>query len=401
MRAKSIDDQGAIIEVTSTIWWQWIIAKVFTGSGVSVVSAVLPVYINEHAPVQIRGILLVTYSMWSNLGGLMASVALQVRNTEAPQDWKTPILTQFGMIGFFLLAVFWLPESPWWLARMGQQDKARKVLQDKYGQVEGYDIQHELDIINAVIEQQLEWERHAKAQGPFAIFQGLNGKRFLIGCYPKVLQSFVGLSVFSTNAAYFFQLAGNKDSFLVTIIIGTLGIGAALLDATFVDKLGRRAMTLIGFSGACLGMLVIAIVGCLDYANPQLGAVLVFGGVFAGFFSTFQSTTSYAYLTEMPEIRLRARSTGFGLAFSNFPAILFNFTLPLMLKAWSVKSAFFFVCTGIPGTILAYFIMPESCGRSAAEIQEMFVDHVPLTKWKGYKTTVERDLEVRQRANVA
>jgi hypothetical protein len=48
------------------------------------------------------------------------------------------------------------------------------------------------------------------------------------------------------------------------------------------------------------------------------------------------------------------------------------------------------------GTVLAYFIMPESSQRSAAEIQEMFVDHVPLRRWKGYKTAVERDLETRQ-----
>jgi len=39
--------------------------------------------------------------------------------------------------------------------------------------------------------------------------------------------------------------------------------------------------------------------------------------------------------------------------------------------------------------------MPESMRRSPAEIQEMFVDRVPLTRWKGYKTAVERDLEVR------
>jgi len=47
------------------------------------------------------------------------------------------------------------------------------------------------------------------------------------------------------------------------------------------------------------------------------------------------------------------------------------------------------------GTIVAYFIMPESMRRSPAEIQEMFVDHVPLRRWKGYKTAVERDLDAR------
>jgi hypothetical protein len=47
------------------------------------------------------------------------------------------------------------------------------------------------------------------------------------------------------------------------------------------------------------------------------------------------------------------------------------------------------------GTVLAFFIMPESSQRSPAEVHEMFVDRVPLRRWKGYKTAVERDLENR------
>ena len=50
----------------------------------------------------------------------------------------------------------------------------------------------------------------------------------------------------------------------------------------------------------------------------------------------------------------------------------------------------------VSGTILAYFIMPESMRRSPAEIQELFTDRVPLRKWKGYRTAVERDLDARQ-----
>lgn len=67
-----------------------------------------------------------------------------------------------------------------------------------------------------------------------------------------------------------------------------------------------------------------------------------------------------------------------------------------MLSVWVVKAAFLFVGLGIPGTILAYFIMPETMRRSPAEIHEMFVDHVPLRRWRGYKTQVERELEMLQ-----
>lgn len=50
---------------------------------------------------------------------------------------------------------------------------------------------------------------------------------------------------------------------------------AVIVDALLVEKIGRRRMTLFGFTGACSGILLMAIVGCFNYENAQLGAVLV------------------------------------------------------------------------------------------------------------------------------
>lgn len=61
--------------------------------------------------------------------------------------------------------------------------------------------------------------------------------------------------------------------------------------------------------------------------------------------------------------------------------------------SWSTVSIALYTQLKNSGTILAYFIMPESTGRSPAEIQELFEDRVPLRRWKGYKTGVERDME--------
>lgn len=180
------------------------------------------------------------------------------------------------------------------------------------------------------------------------MLKGLNLKRFLIGSWPKVLQQFIGLSVFSNYQAYFFQLAGNPNAFQVTLITSCTGLVAVLLDASLVDKIGRRRMTLFGFGGALVGVIMIAIIGCFNYESSQLGAVLVFAGVMANFCNTFQSSTSYAYLTEIPQLRFRARATGWGLAWCNLWSVLFSFTVPLMLKVWAVKAIWLFVCTGVP-----------------------------------------------------
>ena len=60
---------------------------------------------------QIRGLLLVAFSLWSNLGSLIASTVLQARSESHPNDYKTSIYTQFGMVGFSALIFVCLPES--------------------------------------------------------------------------------------------------------------------------------------------------------------------------------------------------------------------------------------------------------------------------------------------------
>lgn len=294
----------------------------------------------------------------------MASTALKAGSMTNPLDWKTPVYSQFAAIGLSIVIFAFLPESPCeyhpqpnfdiclrhlgWLVSKGRTEKARKVLVNKFKNVEGYNYDGEIAIMASTIETQRLLAIAANAEGPFAMLKGLNLKRFLIGSWPKVLQQFVGLAIFSSFSAYFFRLAGNNDPFMATVILGTVALGAVFIDAILVDRIGRRKMTLIGFTGACSGVTLMAIVGCLDYETPQLGAVLVFAGVIANFFNSFQSSTSYAYLTEMPEQRFKARATGWGLAYCNLYAVLLNFTLPLMLDIWKVKAAFFFVVLGIP-----------------------------------------------------
>lgn len=69
-------------------------------------------YINEQAPARIRGFLLVAYSLWFSLGGLMASIGLKAQADKHPLNWKTPIYTQYAMLGLSLLIFAFLPESP-------------------------------------------------------------------------------------------------------------------------------------------------------------------------------------------------------------------------------------------------------------------------------------------------
>lgn len=117
----------------------------------------------------------------------MAAVVLREINAKNPLNYKLALYTQFGVIGLSTIIFVFLPETPWWLARRGKVDQARKVLDRTYKGVPGYDSDREMGIILASIEQQRKWDAETDALGPFAMLKGLNLKRFLIGSYPKVL----------------------------------------------------------------------------------------------------------------------------------------------------------------------------------------------------------------------
>jgi len=213
------------------------------------------------------------------------------------------------------------------------------------GDVEGYDIQEQIDVMTATITLEHETAELNSEIGPWAIFQGQNLLRFLISGWPKITQLFVGLTVFNTYAVYFFQYAGNKNPFLVTLILSCVQILSMLLTAALTDQIGRRPLTVYPYGVTTISVLCLGIIGCFDYTTKALGSLLIFFACLATFSTTGASAIGYAYAAEIPQQRLRARSAAWSLAMSNLLGIMFSFCTPLMINGtakWGVKTGFFF-----------------------------------------------------------
>ncbi|WWC60749.1 uncharacterized protein I303_103325 [Kwoniella dejecticola CBS 10117] len=382
---------SVIVESTVKGWQTWLVAKLFSGIGVGMLQTTLPVYIAEIAPNNLRGFLINAYTFWFCLGQLLAGVALNELNARKV-NFKDAIYTQWGMIGIMGIIFVLLPESPWWLVGKGKLDKASRVLERYYGRIEGYNVADEVNVMVATIEAERVTAARNNQEGPWAVFQGRNLLRLLIAAAPKIIQQFVGLSVFNSYSTYFFQLAGNKNPFLVTVILGCVQLLAMLITAPLSDSIGRRPLTVYPYGITSLSVLALGIIGFFDYSSKSLGSLLIFFACLATFTTTGASAIGYVYASEIPTYRLRARTSGWGLALSNMVAILFSFCTPLMLNGdakWGVKTGLFFGVAGSIATVVGWFILPEVARRSPAEIDELFEKKVPLRKFKGYKTEVE------------
>ncbi|KAL8090137.1 monosaccharide-sensing protein 2-like isoform X2 [Apium graveolens] len=107
-----------------------LLARLLDGFGMGLVVTMVPVYISEIAPPEIRGTLN-TLPQFTGSAGMFLSYCMifGMSLTDSP-SWRLMLaVLSLPSLLYFVLAVFFLPETPRWLVSKGQMLEARKVLQ--------------------------------------------------------------------------------------------------------------------------------------------------------------------------------------------------------------------------------------------------------------------------------
>ncbi|KAI1629082.1 general substrate transporter, partial [Exophiala viscosa] len=373
-------------------WLYWLFAKLIAGAGLGMMQATYPMYIAEQSPTPIRGLLTTSYMIWYVIAQIFAPLALRQLSISDPYNFKIPIYTQWSMLGVLLIINVFLPESPWWLVQKGRINQAEKVLATTHKGVPGYDTKHELSIMVATVQHEdlvMAEDKHQLIQ----IFKGTNFWRLFVAFWPKAMQQLCGQSVTNNYATYFFELAGNAAPFTVTIILAVCQLAGVATTSVISDQWGRRWLTLGLFGSGAIAILAIGILGSFDSTESSLGSALVFFACVSNYGVIGGASIAYSYVAEIPSQRLRSRTASVALMGSFCLGLTFNYTVPLMLKVWSVRTGYFFGATGIISWIIGWWCLPEIARRTPAEIDEMFEHKVAPRKFRKHLTEVQMFLE--------
>lgn len=254
---------SVLTESVARTWPIWLIAKLLAGIGVGCMQSTLPTYIAEVAPIRIRGALLMCYSLWWTIGVFCAHLSLNQLNKRHPDNWLTPIYTQWAQIGLMLIIYVFLPESPAWCITQGYIERARKELQTLYRGVDDFDIDHQIEVLTLGVEHEKAIAAEQNREKWYSIFRGVNGFRTLVSLWTNMSQQFIGLTLFSTFGTYFFQQAGVSQPFQVKVITSSINIATVIIAVFLADWLGRRwiaccATTLSWVSCIAIGILGVA-----------------------------------------------------------------------------------------------------------------------------------------------
>ncbi|KAL3639836.1 Monosaccharide-sensing protein 2 [Castilleja foliolosa] len=111
-----------------------LLARLLDGFGIGLAVTLVPLYISETAPSEIRG-LLNTLPQFTGSGGMFLAYCMIFGMSLSPSpSWRLMLgVLSVPSLLYFVLTVFFLPESPRWLVSKGKMAEAKRVLQQLRG----------------------------------------------------------------------------------------------------------------------------------------------------------------------------------------------------------------------------------------------------------------------------
>ncbi|KAI4899324.1 hypothetical protein NFI96_011850, partial [Prochilodus magdalenae] len=233
-----------------------IVARFIVGICAGLSSNVVPMYLGELAPKNLRGAIGIVPQLFITIGILTAQV-FGIRSILGnAEGW--PILLGLTAIPAVLELLFlpFFPESPrYMLIQKGDEKNARKALQ----RLRGWK-----DVDEDLKEMRLE-EQSEQAEGQLSVFT-LFTLRSLRWQLLSIIMINMGQQLSGVNAIYYyadsiFTSAGVKESDVqyVTVGTGSVNVLMTLVAVFVVEASGRKLLLLIGFGICCAACVILTV----------------------------------------------------------------------------------------------------------------------------------------------
>jgi SP family sugar:H+ symporter-like MFS transporter len=373
---------GAIVQGLATHQLIFVIARLLGGMAVGAASVLSPAYISEVAPAAIRG-RLTTVQQIMIITGLTVAFLVNyflahfAGESTAPfwlgiAAWRWMYLMQALPAAIFLVALFFIPESPRFLVSKGRDEKAHGVLVSLFG-IEV--APGKLAEIRATFSADHQ-PRLSDLKGP----DGRVRKVVWAGIMLAAFQQFVGINVIFYYGATLWQLAGftEDQSLQINIVSGALSIAACFATMAVIDKIGRKPILLIGSAGMAVTLFAMVYAfsqGTLDAAGTlhlpnNIGTLaLIAANLYVIFFNFSWGPVMWVMLGEMFPNQIRGSALavcGFVQWFSNY---LIAQTFPIM-AAWSLSGSYtFYAISAVISFFLVQKLVHETRGKELEQME--------------------------------
>jgi sugar porter (SP) family MFS transporter len=344
-----------------------IAARFIIGLAVGSAALVVPLYLSEIAPTEIRGAIAGLNQLMIVSGILAAFIVNAILASSG--NWRLMLGLAAVPSLVLLVGMLFMPETPRYLVHTGEEETARDVLEDLPGderpeeQIEEIrEVEHEEEGDTGIRGLlRARWVRPALlvAVG-LAVFQQLVGINTIIYYAPTTLTN-VGFA--KTSAIY------------ANLIIGVVNVGMTVIAIRLIDRVGRKPMLFAGVAGMVASLLVLGIsLSVLPTPHhPGDPAAIITLVCLGTFIASFAATWGPVVWVMIPEVLpLNVRGTAMGVAvFGNWAAnFLVSQTFPSLLSSLGPGPVFLgYAVLGILAGLFVQAFVTETKGRSLEEIE--------------------------------
>ena len=386
MLAAALFLAGAIVQGIAGSHLIFLIARICGGMAVGAASVLSPAYISEVAPANIRG-RLTNVQQIMIIAGLTAAFLVNyflARGAGISTEkfwlgihaWRWMFLMQAIPAAIFVIALFFIPESPRYLVAKGRDSDAVAVLTSLFGGDAATPKFEEIRATFAADHRPRLSDVLARGGGGFL------GMRPIVwaGIMLAVFQQLVGINVIFYYGATLWQAAGFSEAqaLQTNIISGALSIVACLITVGLVDRIGRKPLLLIGSAGMAITLFIMVYAfstGTLTgdkLALPgHMGLVAVIAALaYSALFNLSWGPIMWVMLGEMFPNQIRGSALAVSGFFQWFANFMISFTFPIMLAGLglAVSYSFYGVCAVISFFLVAWLVH-ETRGKELEQME--------------------------------
>lgn len=353
---------GAFLCATAQNVETMIIGRLLAGIGIGISSAIVPLYISEISPTEIRGTLGSVNQLFICIGILAALVAgLPLAGN--PLWWRT--MFGFALVPSILLALgmAFSPESPRWLYQQGKISEAEVSIRKLYGKERVAEVMSDL---NAAAQGSSEPEA-----GWFDLFSSRYWKVVSVGAALFLFQQLAGINAVVYYSTSVFRSAGITSDVAASALVGAANVFGTTVASSLMDKQGRKNLLLTSFAGMAVSMLLLSLTFTWKTLAPYAGTLAVLGTVlYVLSFSLGAGPVPALLLPEIFASRIRAKAVALSLGMhwiSNFVIGLYFLSVVTKFGISTVYLGFASVC--LLAVIYIAGNVVETKGRSLEEIE--------------------------------
>jgi sugar porter (SP) family MFS transporter len=375
MVAAGIVIVGTLAAAFSPTFVLLVISRLIIGLGIGLSSSTVPTYLSELAPARLRGAMGALNQIFIVLGILIAFLVSYWLGPVSAWRWMFAGAIVPALI--LLAGLVFLPETPRWLVKNGQEEEARRVLASAHGNTVNLD--EEIATIHEVIR--LDTEEKPRIRD---LFSGFVRPMIVVALLLAIGQQFSGVN--AINAYFPTMLIGLGFATQAALLSGVLlGVTKFLFTAWVVfvvDRWGRKPLLLLG--------------------NVIMVITLVAAGLVV--LNVHDTGTRGILMLVMMVLYLVGYELGWGAVVWVMMAEVF----PLKYRAtgMGVSSVVLWAATGIVSAVFPIISDPKSLGIGGSMFLFAGVNVVlfGLTKWLVPETKgrsleqIELDLRARQGA---